>query len=129
MKKTYLVAIALKGLQSKLGKGLGWQLLEPITSLIGGENEKSKLKFIFRLYSNAPKVFPLCLLTMWHEREPRYPAISKKDCWDPAAYGSTRPLIKLQKKLANESLALSNAIIAASETAIKSAVAPTLKWP
>ena len=118
--KDELVSIALKALQSQLGKGLGWQLLEPITSLIGRENEKNKVKFIFKLYSNAaPKVLPLCILTMWHEQAPRYPPISKNDFWDPAAYNSKSPLVSLHKTLADDSLTLAKAIIAASEIVLK----------
>ncbi len=58
------------------------------------------LEYILNVYGRAyPEVAPLTLVTMWHERETRYPPLDGSDYWDPARYAASAGLVKLHPRL------------------------------
>ncbi len=58
------------------------------------------LEYILNIYGRAyPEVAPLTLITMWHERETRYPPLDGSDYWDPARYTTSTGLVKLYPRL------------------------------
>jgi hypothetical protein len=58
------------------------------------------LGYILNVYGRAlPEVAPLVLITMWHERETRYPPLDGSDYWDPSKYTASSGLIRIYPRL------------------------------
>ncbi len=58
------------------------------------------LDYILNVYGKAyPEVAPLTLVTMWHERETRYPPLGGSDYWDPGRYTASSGLVRLYPRL------------------------------
>ena len=58
------------------------------------------LRFVLNIHGKAfPEVSPLAFLTMWHEKESRYPPIDESDYWDPKKYASKSGLVRLCPRL------------------------------
>jgi hypothetical protein len=125
-----LVAIAMQNLRSQRDNKLLWKSLGGVFPLISrikkmqdhsfnSEQANAKMKFAIELFTKGPKVLPLCILTEWHEQEPRYPRIGTEDYWDPASYDSKSPLVKLSRQLIRESSSLSKSVIHASKLALQ----------
>jgi hypothetical protein len=58
------------------------------------------LRFVLNIHGKAfPEVAPLAFLTMWHEKETRYPPIDASDYWNPGKYNATSGLVKLYPRL------------------------------
>jgi len=63
-------------------------------------SDPNTLKFILNIHGKAfPEVAPLAFLTMWHEKETRYPPIDESDYWNPGKYNATSGLVKLYPRL------------------------------
>ena len=76
------------------------------------------LDFALNLYGRAgPELFPLGLVSTWHERETRYPPIEANDYWSPYEYTADKGLIKNYPLLHNHTTRLCKAIKAASKAA------------
>lgn len=80
---------SLDGLQRKFRQRLAPRMSDP-----------KALEYILNVYGKAfPEVAPLTLLTMWHERETRYPPLDGSDYWDPDRYATSSGLVRLCPRL------------------------------
>jgi HEPN domain-containing protein len=78
------------------------------------------IDYVLNLYSRAgPELFPLTLVSMWHERETRYPAIETKDYWNPDDYTPAKGLIKNYKLFHRHTARLCQAMNLAAKAAEK----------
>jgi HEPN domain-containing protein len=76
------------------------------------------LDFALNLFGRAgPELFPLTLVSMWHEKETRYPPIAKEDYWNPEEYTSDKGLITNYKLFYSHTDRLCRAIKTASRAA------------
>lgn len=63
-------------------------------------SDPDTLRYILNVYGRAlPEVAPLTLITMWHERETRYPPLDGSDYWDPSKYTTSSGLIRIYPRL------------------------------
>ncbi len=80
---------SLDRLQRKFEQKLAPRMSDPET-----------LEYILNVYGRAfPEIAPLSLVTMWHERETRYPPLEGTDYWDPGRYVLSSGLVKLYPRL------------------------------
>lgn len=87
-------------------------ILSPIRKLLGHPED---LDYMLNMYGRAgPDLFPLTLVSMWHEKETRYPGVEKKDYWNPAEYTQDKGLIKNYSLLHDHTERLCKAMLAAS---------------
>ncbi len=76
------------------------------------------LGYILNIYGRAyPEVTPLTLITMWHERETRYPPLNWSDYWDPGRYTASSGLIKLYPRLVKHAKRLCDGTLAGARSA------------
>ncbi len=62
------------------------------------------------------ELVPLAIVTMWHERETRYPPVSEKDKWDPWAYTKDKGLIKMFPEFQRHMKRLNVAVMRGAES-------------
>lgn len=80
--------------------------------------EGETVRYIVNIYGKAfPEVPPLALVTMWHERETRYPPIDNSDYWNPKLYNARSGLVKLYPRLAEHAQRLCEGGIAGAKAA------------
>lgn len=96
--------VGLKAVAAVLGRAKGAEL--------------SKLPFFLGLGRASPKAYPLSLLTMWHERETRYPPINKTDYWDQSSYTLKEPLVKALPMLFEHTAILTKGVGEVSQAAL-----------
>ena len=83
----------------------GWRSLDRLQKkfeekLAPRMSDPEALEYILSVYGRAfPEIAPLCLITMWHERETRYPPLEGADHWDPRRYTTSSGLVKLYPRL------------------------------
>jgi hypothetical protein len=78
------------------------------------------LRFILNIHGRAsPEVAPLAFLTMWHEKESRYPPIDESDYWNPGKYNATSGLVKLYPRLDKHARRLCDGAAVGSQAALK----------
>jgi hypothetical protein len=83
-------------------------------------SDPQTLRFILNVYGKAfPEVPPLAFVSIWHERETRYPAIDKTDYWDPRMYTKKFGLIKMYPELTKHATRLCDGALAGSRSALK----------
>ncbi len=76
------------------------------------------LEFVFSVYGRAlPEVAPLTLITMWHERETRYPPLDGSDYWDPGRYTASSGLVKLYPRLVKHAARLCEGALSGARSA------------
>jgi len=76
--------------------------------------------FMLNLYGRAgPELFPLTLVSMWHERETRYPPVDTADYWDPQSYTREKGLIKNLELFHTHTSRLCKAVSLASSAALR----------
>lgn len=66
-----------------------------------------------------PEVIPLAFLTMWHERETRYPPIDSSHYWSPEKYTADSGLVKLCPRLYRHAKRLCDGAETGAEAALK----------
>ncbi len=78
------------------------------------------LRYFLNLRGKAfPEVIPLALMSMWHERETRYPPVDKTDYWDPNKYEASKGLVQLYPRLHRHAQRLCLGTIAGANAALK----------
>ncbi len=93
------------------------RILLPLRKFLGHPED---IGFVLNLYGRAgPELFPLTLVSMWHERETRYPPIERDDYWDPAAYTAHKGLVKNYELFHRHTARLCKAVKTASEAAVR----------
>jgi HEPN domain-containing protein len=65
-----------------------------------------------------PEVMPLAFVSMWHERETRYPPV-ETDYWNPNDYKASKGLLKMYPKLHQHAERLCVGAIAGAKAALK----------
>ena len=78
------------------------------------------LGFVLNVHGKAfPEVPPLAFLTMWHEKETRYPPVDVTDYWDPKKYTAVSGLVKVYPRLYKHAGRLCDGAVAGAQTALK----------
>jgi len=63
-------------------------------------SDPATVRYITNVHGKAfPEVAPLAFITMWHERETRYPPIDGTDYWAPERYKASSGLVRLYPRL------------------------------
>jgi hypothetical protein len=93
-------------------------LFEQLRGIMVDPNEYRRALNIFG--RAGPELAPLNFISMWHEREPRYPPVSEDDYWDPHSYTAEKGLIKLFPELLRHAKRLSDSVLEGSEAALRS---------
>jgi hypothetical protein len=63
-------------------------------------SDPETVRYITNIHGKAfPEIAPLAFITMWHERETRYPPIDSLDYWAPERYTSNAGLVRLYPRL------------------------------
>ena len=64
-------------------------------------SDPETVRYIMNVHGKAfPEVAPLAFITMWHERETRYPPVDSLDYWAPERYAANSGLVMLYPRLA-----------------------------
>jgi hypothetical protein len=78
------------------------------------------LRFVLNVHGKAfPEVAPLAFLTMWHEKETRYPPIEVSDYWDPRKYTAASGLVKAYPRLCKHAKRLCDGATAGAQAAMR----------
>jgi HEPN domain-containing protein len=78
------------------------------------------LRFVLNVHGKAfPEVAPLAFLTMWHEKEARYPPVDASDYWDPRKYTADSGLVKVYPRLYKHARRLCDGAVAGAQAAMK----------
>jgi len=78
------------------------------------------LRFVLNVHGKAfPEVAPLAFLTMWHEKETRYPPIDGSDYWDPRKYTANSGLVKVYPRLYRHARRLCEGAVAGAQAAME----------
>jgi hypothetical protein len=81
-------------------------------------SDPDTLRYILNIYGKAlPEVAPLALITMWHERETRYPPLDPSDYWDPSKYTASSGLIRIYPRLHKHARRLCDGALAGARSA------------
>jgi hypothetical protein len=81
-------------------------------------SDPDTLRYILNIHGRAlPEVAPLALVTMWHERETRYPPLDPSDYWDPGKYTASSGLIRIYPRLHRHAKRLSDGALAGARSA------------
>jgi hypothetical protein len=80
--------------------------------------EPGTLGYILNIHGKSiPEVPPLAHITMWHERETRYPPIDVQDYWDTRKYNAFSGLIRLYPRLFKHAKRLSDGALEGARAA------------
>ena len=105
------------------GAESGWASLDKLQRkfrqrLAQRMSDPGVLEYILNVYGQAyPEVAPLSLVTMWHERESRYPPLSESDYWDPDRYTANAGLVRLYPRLFKHAKRLSDGALGGARSA------------
>lgn len=106
------------------GAEAGWASLDRLQrkfkqKLARRMSDPEVLGYILNIYGQAyPEVAPLTLTMMWHERETRYPPLTRSDYWDPAKYTASAGLVKLYPRLVKHTKRLCEGSIGGARSAL-----------
>ncbi len=77
-------------------------------------------RYVLNVNAKAfPEIAPLAFVTMWHERETRYPPIEQSDYWNPNMYTSESGLVKLYPRLYKHGLRLCDGLLEGSRIKLR----------
>ena len=63
-------------------------------------SDPETVRYIMGVHGKAsPEIAPLAFVTMWHEKETRYPPVDNLDYWAPERYTSKSGLVRLYPRL------------------------------
>jgi len=74
------------------------------------KKNSDEIKYFLNILRASPRVYPLSMLTMWHETPTRYPPICDRDYWEIREYTSDKPLIKRFPFLLKHAKILANSV-------------------
>jgi len=78
------------------------------------------VRYALNIHGRAfPEVAPLAFLTMWHERETRYPAVDPSDYWDPTKYTRSSGIVQMYPRLYHHTRRLCGGAVAGAEAALR----------
>lgn len=78
------------------------------------------LEYALNLNKAVSELTPLGVVSMWHEKETRYPSLRAFDYWDPAAYSEEKGLIRNFPELHRHLIRFSKSTLSAARAALKS---------
>jgi len=63
-------------------------------------SDPQTVRYIINVHGKAfPEIAPLAFITMWHEKETRYPPVDTLDYWSPDQYVANSGLVRLYPRL------------------------------
>jgi len=87
-----------------------------LTSLV---SDPQTFRYIINIHGKVfPEIAPLAFLTMWHEKETRYPPVDASDYWSPEQYAADSGLVTLYPRLHKHAKRLSEGAYAGSRAAL-----------
>ena len=82
-------------------------------------SDPETVRYILNIYGKAfPEIAPLAFITMWHERETRYPPIDRSDYWTPERYSVNSGLVQLYPRLRKHAKRLCDGAYAGARAAL-----------
>lgn len=82
-------------------------------------SDPQTVRYIINVHGKAfPEIAPLAFITMWHERETRYPPIDGSDYWSPERYTTNSGLVRLLPRLHMHAKRLSEGTYAGARAAL-----------
>jgi len=90
---------------------------ESLASLM---SDPETVRYILNIHGKAfPEIAPLAFITMWHERETRYPPIDGSDYWAPERYTSKSGLVQLYPRLRKHAKRLCDGAYVGAQAALE----------
>ena len=78
------------------------------------------IRYIIDVHGKAlPEIAPLAFITMWHEKETRYPPVEGSDYWSPEKYTANSGLVRLFPRLHMHAKRLSEGAYAGARAALE----------
>jgi HEPN domain len=78
------------------------------------------IRYIMNIHGKAvPEIAPLAFITMWHERETRYPPIDSTDYWVPERYNINAGLVNIYPRLHKHAKRLCDGAYAGAKAALE----------
>ncbi len=88
--------------------------------LVSMMSDPSTVRYIMNVHGKAvPEVAPLAFITMWHERETRYPPIDSSDYWLPERYTMNAGLLGIYPRLYKHAKRLGDGAYAGAKAALE----------
>jgi len=119
--KTPLTAAILKLLDDAEAQ---WRPLDTFkrlfeTKLAPLMSDPQTVRYIINVHGKAfPEIAPLGFITMWHEKETRYPPVDGSDYWSPEQYAANSGLVMLCPRLFRHAKRLSEGAHAGARAAL-----------
>ena len=83
-------------------------------------SDPESVNYILNIYGRAlPEIAPLAFITMWHERETRYPPIDGSDYWAPERYIPKSGLVRLYPRLRKHAKRLCDGALAGARASLE----------
>ena len=88
--------------------------------LVSKMGDPEAVRYIMNMHGKAlPEIAPLAFVTMWHDRETRYPPIDITDYWDTERYKVGSGLVKIYPRLQKHAKRLGDGAFAAAQAALR----------
>jgi len=119
--KTPLTAAILKLLDDAEAQ---WRYLDRFQRLFERKlsslvSDPQTFRYIINVHGKAfPEIAPLAFITIWHEKETRYPPVDGSDYWSPDQYSGDSGLITLYPRLQKHAKRLSEGAYAGARAAL-----------
>jgi len=82
-------------------------------------SDPQTFRYIINVHGKAfPEIAPLAFVTMWHEKETRYPPVDTLDYWSPEQYAADSGLVTLYPRLHRHAKRLSEGAFAGARAAL-----------
>ena len=82
-------------------------------------SDPQTFRYIINIHGKAfPEIAPLAFITMWHEKETRYPPTDTLDYWSPEQYNADSGLVTLYPRLHKHAKRLSDGAYAGARAAL-----------
>lgn len=83
-------------------------------------SEPESIRYITNVHGKAsPEIAPLAFITMWHEKETRYPPVDALDYWVPERYTASSGLVKLFPRLHKHAKRLCDGVYNGAQAALE----------
>jgi len=119
--ETPLTAALLKLLEEAEAQ---WRYLDRFqrlfeSKLVSLMSDPQTVRYIINVHGKAfPEIAPLAFITMWHEKETRYPPVDALDYWSPEQYSTNSGLVRLYPRLHSHAKRLSEGAYAGARAAL-----------
>ena len=82
-------------------------------------SDPQTFRYIINVHGKAfPEIAPLAFITMWHEKETRYPSVDASDYWSPEQYSADSGLVALYPRLHKHAKRLGEGAYAGARAAL-----------